>query len=338
MKQSIIFAGKILPKAICGESMKNHIFIDRLKSLYKKVLVIETHDPKHHPQIIINLLSTAFLNRRIPLIISCSSRYAYFYIKLLNVLRRKNNYYWVIGGNLHKLIENGTYKAKVYRKMAGIFVESHEMVDVMQKCGLSNVHYCPNFKNITHIPDINKAAGQMRFVFLSRIIPEKGCSMILNCVEKLNKVIDHEKFDVTFYGPIDSEYKETFYRCINSLPNANYAGFLDLTKKEGYDELAKYSVMLFPTWWPSEGFPGIVIDAYISGLPVIASDWNFNKELIDESTGWIIPAKNEDALYESMHSVLHSKNVLEKATSCQKKAKFFSVNNVITSELMDKII
>lgn len=337
MKQTIIFAGKILPKAICGESMKNHIFIDRLKQIYKKVIEIETHDPKHHPQIIFKLLSTAFFNRNIPLILSCSSRYAYFYIRLLNLLRRKNNYYWVIGGNLHKLIENGTYKASVYQNLAGIFVESHQMVDVMRKCGLNNVYYCPNFKQITHIPIIDKDSDKMHFVFLSRIIPKKGCTMILNCVERLNKVIDPSRFDVTFYGPIDSEYRDTFNSLVDRLPNVKYAGFLDLTKKEGYDELAKYSVMLFPTWWPSEGFPGIIIDAYISGLPVIASNWNFNKELIDESTGWIIPAKNEDALYDNMLDVMHSGDLQKKAVSCQKKAQSFNAVNVITSELMENI-
>ena len=30
--------------------------------------------------------------------------------------------------------------------------------------------------------------------------------------------------------------------------------------------------MLFPTYWHGEGFPGIVIDAFVAGLLVVATD------------------------------------------------------------------
>ena len=48
----------------------------------------------------------------------------------------------------------------------------------------------------------------------------------------------------------------------------------------------------------------IVIDAYIAGVPLIASDWNMNTEVITEKTGVIIPPKDEEALYncnEKLH-------------------------------------
>lgn len=52
------------------------------------------------------------------------------------------------------------------------------------------------------------------------------------------------------------------------------------------------------------GFPGIVIDAYIASVPLIASDWNMNTEVITEKTGVIIPPKDEEALYVAMKNCI----------------------------------
>lgn len=331
---TVIFAGKILKIANCGESMKNHIFIDRLKELFPKVITIETHAPKHKPYRVLNLLWNAIIRPKIPIIISCSSREAYFFIRLLNLINRKHIYYWVIGGAFHKRVKEGRYKPSVYQKLDGIYVESHQMVKTLNNCGLYNVYYCPNFKQINYLPSINKPSNLTKFVFLSRIHPDKGCSLILDTMRELNQTIDPSLYNVTFYGPIANGYDIQFTSMVNDLPNASYKGFLDLTKKSGYDTLASYNIMLFPTWWNGEGFPGIIIDAFISGLPIIASDWNFNKELVDEKTGWIIKAKDEKALFECMLNVIQSKDIIDKSIACQSKSKSFDVRNVINKDFL----
>mgnify|MGYP002239410386 CR=1 FL=1 len=68
-----------------------------------------------------------------------------------------------------------------------------------------------------------------------------------------------------------------------------------MKEETGYRTLCRYDIMLFPTYWYGEGFPGIVMDAYIAGLPLIASDWNINTEVITEKTGIIIPPKDEES-------------------------------------------
>ena len=71
--------------------------------------------------------------------------------------------------------------------------------------------------------------------------------------------------------------------------------------EKAYSTLSKYDCMLFPTYWKGEGFPGVVIDAFIAGLPVIATDWNMNTEIIKEGeNGFIIPPNNIRALMNKM--------------------------------------
>ena len=54
------------------------------------------------------------------------------------------------------------------------------------------------------------------------------------------------------------------------------------------DVLKNYYALLFPTHWVGEGLPGTIIDSFASGIPVIASDWNANKEIIEHNRQGII--------------------------------------------------
>ena len=54
--------------------------------------------------------------------------------------------------------------------------------------------------------------------------------------------------------------------------------------------LINYDVMLLPTEIYTEGFPGSILDAYIAGIPVIATEWKHSHEFIDDKfTGFIVP-------------------------------------------------
>ena len=71
-------------------------------------------------------------------------------------------------------------------------------------------------------------------------------------------------------------------------------------------------MMLFPTFYEGEGFPGVFIDAFIAGLPVIASDWHYNSEVIKNGeTGYIIPTQDKETLYSMMKYVIESRDIIE---------------------------
>lgn len=90
--------------------------------------------------------------------------------------------------------------------------------------------------------------------------------------------------------------------------------------------------MLFPTYWSGEGFPGVIIDAYIAGVPVIASDWNFNKEVVSDDFGIIVPPRDENSLFLTMKDVLDGKyNLYAMSRACQNKAQQYD-NRVVLSE------
>ena len=126
---------------------------------------------------------------------------------------------------------------------------------------------------------------------------------------------------------------------INKYDNINYLGSLQLQEESNYIILAKYHYMLFPTYWLGEGFPGVIIDAYKAGVPIIGSDWNFNSEFIkDGITGIIIPTHDVDKLLLTMENVITNKyNNQKMSLNCQEKALEYDTSNVITIDLTRKI-
>ena len=65
------------------------------------------------------------------------------------------------------------------------------------------------------------------------------------------------------------------------------------------DVLKRYFALLFPTFYEGEGFAGTAIDAFAAGIPVIASDWKYNSEIIqDGRNGKLFPQKDYKKLAE----------------------------------------
>ena len=140
-----------------------------------------------------------------------------------------------------------------------------------------------------------------------------------------------------FYGKIDPGYD--FESRVSVIGNVSYQSVLNLLDRAGYEEMSYYDVFLFPTYYKGEGFPGSVIDAYIAGLPIIASDWHFNKDVLrDGETGFIIPPQDEEALYKSMLSLIRDKTVLRQMRdNCLSEAKRYDVNNVLNEDVLRKV-
>lgn len=110
--------------------------------------------------------------------------------------------------------------------------------------------------------------------------------------------------------------------------------------QSNYDILANYSAMLFPTYWEGEGFPGILIDAMIAGTPVIASDWGYNSEIIENwETGVIIKSKDVDELSRSMLSFINNTEKINTMShECISQAMSYDTSVLLNNDLFEKIL
>ena len=344
-KNKLIFIGPMglgtVPKG--GDVMKNQLFLDRFVQVFDKVISVDTMNWKKRPWVMFKLFFVLLFNRKSKVIISANSGSANILISFIKKMRLPNDcFYWVVGGSFHDMIKEGRFSASTYVYLKRIFVQGQSMVDSLKECGLNNAVYVPNSKLIDHYGAKQpKQDNKIHFVFLSRVEEYKGCTDIIRSADALNQSGYQDKFDVVFYGreSEDLSYAKKFQSMVNARQNVEYKGLLNLRDTKNYDELAQYDVMLFPTYWYGEGFPGIVIDAYIASLPIIASDWNLNKDVIEDGvTGWIIPSHNTEALIERMKYVIdHLAEVQKMSAICRERAAQYDSRVVLSEENLVKL-
>jgi glycosyltransferase involved in cell wall biosynthesis len=346
MKQ-VIFVGWIRTgkPPVDGETAKNQYIIAELKK-YCKVTVLDFYQKSRHPWIFLQALWALVSQPKAMIVFSTSAKNVYGTLKLFRALHLKRDViHWVIGGIFGNNIQNGVFDAEVFGYAKYTIVESHAMVKQLQKCGIKGVSQLPNFKAIPNFPDLNKAlnerkrSSKKRFVFLSRVMPKKGCDYILEAIKTLNEKGLHDRFCVDFYGKMDEAYEERFTQIVNQLDNANYHGILDLKTAAGYDTLATYHAMLFPTYWKGEGFAGVFIDAFIAGLPMLVSDWAHNSEIIrDGELGILYPVHDVKALTDTMEKcILGEINLERMAVHARQEASKYDAAQVLNEDYLRSI-
>lgn len=344
-KNQLIFIGPMglgtVPKG--GDTMKNQLFLERFVQVFDHVIVVDTINWRKRPWVLIRLVAVLLFHPKTKVIISANQKSADSLIKILKKMHLPNDcFYWVVGGCLHNEIKEGRFSMSTYDFLKGIFVQGQSMADSLKESGLNNAVYVPNSKLISHYGEKTpKQDDKTHFVFLSRVEEYKGCTDIIKSVDALNQSGYQGKFDVVFYGreSEDASYAKEFQAMVDARQEVEYKGLLNLRDTKNYDELAKYDVMLFPTYWHGEGFPGIVIDAYIASLPIIASDWNLNKDVIEDGvTGWIIPSHDTEALIERMKYVIdHPEEVQRMSAVCKERAAQYDSRIVLSEDNLEKL-
>ena len=346
MKQ-VLFVGWVNQgkPPVDGETTKNQYIIAELKK-YCKVTVLDFYQKNRHPWIYLQALWAFITQPKATIILSTSAKNVYGMLKLFKALHvRRDIIHWVIGGAFGKHIQEGRFKAGIFNYVKYNLVQCKGMIAELESAGVNNAKFVSNFKPITYYPDLEKAiadrqtSDKLRFVFLSRIMPDKGCDYLLEAIQMLNGKGLQDKFVVDFYGKIDASYQKTFMQKLNNLDNANYNSLLDLRTTEGYDTLATYHAMVFPTYWKGEGFAGVFIDAFIAGLPVLASDWAYNAEILSAGQiGLVYPTHDVTALANTMEKcILGKADLTRMSIRARAEAVKYQADRVMTEEYLKSI-
>lgn len=340
----VLFIGALdfpnVPQA--GDAIKNRLLLDWLRISFKEVEYIDTQQWRRNPTILLRLFFRLLFCKIDNIIVSASNKSAYRMIRILAKLNKKDSktYYFMIGGYTPFKIKQGIYKAAPFKKLDKIIVEADKVKDLYAEVGLYNTYRLYNFKPTDYKADVTQPhEGKVKFVFLSRLTEMKGIFHILESVKTLNKEGLKDGFEVDFYGRIDEDVKERFTQEIATIPNANHKGFLDLRNDSNYDVLASYDAMLFPTMHPTEGFPGVIADAAIAGLPVIAANWNYAKELVEDcKCGFVFPVGDNRALTDSMRYAMNNRDELQKMRKNSiARSDLYRTNHVLTPELINDL-
>jgi glycosyltransferase involved in cell wall biosynthesis len=153
--------------------------------------------------------------------------------------------------------------------------------------------------------DLNIAPDDFVFVFVGRLVKDKGINELVTAFEDLHKL--NSKAKLLLVGDYESDLDPLLPEVLDSI-NENPAiisvGFQ-------YDVRPYFSisdVLVFPSY--REGFPNVVMQAGAMGLPSIVSDINGCNEIIENNrNGFIIPVKDSQAVFEKMKLYLYDNSI-----------------------------
>ena len=139
----------------------------------------------------------------------------------------------------------------------------------------------------------------------------KGLDWMDALASHVEKNYERGPVKIDFYGPINPNDNDYFSEILSRHKSMNYLGVLD--PSDIVKTLSEYDVLVLPTHFFTEGFPGSVLDAYRSGIPVIVTEWLHAKQFVrDGESGFIIPFEHGDQdLCEKVDYLINNPNKLK---------------------------
>lgn len=177
--------------------------------------------------------------------------------------------------------------------------------------------------------------GKKVLLNVSRLLQRKGQ---LDLLEGFSKLIVEYPNTVLLIAGEGSYRKELELFIIN---NKLQGKVLLLGNRTDVPVLLKIAnIFVFPSWY--EGLPGALIEAMMSGVPIIASDIPENLECIDHSNSYIFKKGNVQDLINKMTSALLNEGESIRKAEMAKTIAFkkFSINKVVDDyeKLYEKIL
>lgn len=158
--------------------------------------------------------------------------------------------------------------------------------------------------------DVKKDESAFRFIFVGRIVGDKGINELIEAFVRLNKVHPNTRLSLVgkYEENLDPVGPETL-KTIQENPCVDACG-----PKFGEDLLVEYmksDCFVMPSY--REGFPNTVMEAGAMGLPSIVTDINGSREIIIHGeNGLIVPSRDANALYEVMRKMVEDVSARER--------------------------
>lgn len=172
--------------------------------------------------------------------------------------------------------------------------------------GINSTYFSRTQEVMDRATQIKASLGitdQFVFIFVGRIVTDKGINELLRAFQRVNKVESECK--LLLVGPLEPDLDPLSSESLTLLqtdPSILSVGYQNDVRP--YFALAH--CLAFPSY--REGFPNVVLQAGAMELPAIVSNINgCNEIIIPQQNGMIIPVKDEEALYTAMLEMVQNK-------------------------------
>lgn len=310
-----------------GQTVTTRIIKDELeKKLNTSVYCVDTHDYKHHVFCcLLRSFICLFKCEHIFILLSNNGRRFFLpFLYYTNKLFHRRVYHRMIGGLFGENVKQHPRWVKYLNSFVVNLAEGCSQVEALKNAGVNNAVETYTFRNAQIVtPDDfpNYTSHPFRFCTFCRVTKAKGISDAIQAIMQINS--NHSGFaTLDIYGPLDEEYRAEFEILLKqSSDAAKYIGCVPPEKS--VETLKGYFMHLFPTTWKGEGMAGTLVDCFAAGLPTIATDWNYNAEVLAEGkTGFCYDWQHPELLEKKMiYCMEHPEQIANMRYACIKEAE-----------------
>lgn len=161
--------------------------------------------------------------------------------------------------------------------------------------------------------------NKINIAVVGRAHPVKGYDRMIKVFSSLNNnnLLDNACVHIYGDGPL-------FHNILSLIKNLSLEKFIFMNGAVAnpYKEMKEFDFLLLPSY--SEAFGTVISEAFIVGLPVLATRTSASEMSIKEGyNGWICE-NNENAIYLKLEEIIQNQNEIDK---CKDNLKKFNYNN-----------
>lgn len=169
---------------------------------------------------------------------------------------------------------------------------------------------------------------KLNFLFIGRIMKEKGVDELLYCIEKLNEKYNNLSF--SFIGNYEDNYKDI----IEDFQNRkliNYYGYQSDVKPF----IEKANCVVIPSY--HEGLCISLLESGAIGRPVVTTDiFGCKETVIDGESGFLCKPKDKESLYNTLIKFIETSYINK--VEMGKTANKFIYENFNRKKVIEKVI
>lgn len=230
-------------------------------------------------------------------------------------------------GNFDSIYENSNFFKKriiefVLKKSDSVFFETKYLIEFFKKFNV-NTFWFPNVRVTSEFNTSFKF--KKKFIYLGSIQEEKGIDDLLKASRYLS-----DSYKIDLYGNI----REDKYKYLEKWNNkiVSYKGIIKPTEVQRI--LSLYDVLILPSY--REGYPGVIVEAYSVGLPVIATSLKGISEIVENGISGILCPTNSPLELSKAIKYFDSKNYSK--FRYEAKRSFNHFDSALQSEKILKIM
>ena len=205
-----------------------------------------------------------------------------------------------------------TVAQRTYMTCPLIYMETQSLCRTFSRW--DNVRWFPNTRDISTPPQKSRTRVR-KLLFISQLRMEKGLGEALESCRFLP-----DDCHLHVFGP---RMPNTDFSIFEGHPKATYGGTLD--SEEVPRVLTSHDVLLFPSYFEGEGYPGIVLEALQCGIPVIATQWKAIPEVVEHGkSGLLVEPRSVESLRAAIELLLEDPGLYQRlAQGARVRGEFF---------------